>query len=143
MLQEEYGAENVTSTTIPPLSGKNVRLAGGEHPVTGIVFNEKGFPIFDDVAVYDTRLPIDQFRFTSYTGQMKMATGDLASAISRGQVPASRFTPQQLQNIIDGSSTIDGYTWHHHQDTGRMQLVPRDIHAQTGHVGWESMSEGR
>ncbi|OTX31255.1 hypothetical protein BK717_21870 [Bacillus thuringiensis serovar malayensis] len=27
------------------------------------------------------------------------------------------------------------YTWHHHQDTGRMQLVDYQIHHDTGHTG--------
>jgi hypothetical protein len=31
--------------------------------------------------------------------------------------------------------TPEGYTWHHHQDGKTMQLVPRDIHSQTGHTG--------
>ncbi|WP_430624869.1 HNH endonuclease [Pseudomonas viridiflava] len=26
---------------------------------------------------------------------------------------------------------MDGYTWHHHQDSGRMQLVPELIHKKT------------
>ena len=30
---------------------------------------------------------------------------------------------------------IDKLTWHHHQDTGRMQLIPFDIHDLTGHIG--------
>ncbi|MDR1402017.1 MAG: HNH endonuclease [Puniceicoccales bacterium] len=25
--------------------------------------------------------------------------------------------------------------WHHHQDVGRMQLVPENIHEDVGHVG--------
>ncbi|WP_417696190.1 HNH endonuclease [Pseudomonas sp.] len=29
---------------------------------------------------------------------------------------------------------MDGYTWHHHQDSGRMQLVPELIHKKTGHI---------
>jgi filamentous hemagglutinin len=74
---------------------------------------------------------------------MQLATKDLAAAIDRGEISASKFTPQQLQEIKSGSSTIEGYTWHHHQDTGRMQLVPRDLHRQTGHVGGEGMAKGK
>jgi hypothetical protein len=33
----------------------------------------------------------------------------------------------------------DGYTWHHHQDHGRMQLIPREIHEATGHTGGFSL----
>ncbi|MBO2930305.1 MULTISPECIES: HNH endonuclease [Pseudomonadaceae] len=37
---------------------------------------------------------------------------------------------------------MDGYTWHHHQDSGRMQLVPELIHSKTGHIGGEAMGGG-
>ncbi|MDR1488612.1 MAG: HNH endonuclease [Holosporales bacterium] len=38
-----------------------------------------------------------------------------------------------------GLEKIDGYTWHHHQDVGRMQLVPEKIHADTGHFGGDAL----
>jgi len=38
------------------------------------------------------------------------------------------------------SRTPAGYTWHHHQQSGRMQLVERNIHAQTGHTGGFSLN---
>jgi len=34
-------------------------------------------------------------------------------------------------------------TWHHHQDSGRMQLIPSDIHNNINHVGGNAMSQGR
>ncbi|MEM4725110.1 MAG: HNH endonuclease, partial [Candidatus Hadarchaeum sp.] len=142
-LEDRYGADNVVSTTVPPSNAPNVKLAGQSHPETGIVFDNRGFPIFDDVAVFDTRLPIDDFRGASYTDQMKMATRELNEAIKNGQIPTDSFTPVQLREIEKESSTIPGYTWHHHQDTGRMQLVPRDVHQATGHSGWESMHKGQ
>ncbi|MFQ6350697.1 HNH endonuclease [Pseudomonas sp. R11F] len=39
--------------------------------------------------------------------------------------------------------TLFSHTWHHHQDTGRMQLVPEAFHNGARHVGWESMSKGQ
>jgi hypothetical protein len=27
------------------------------------------------------------------------------------------------------------YTWHHHEDFSRMQLVPESLHSATGHDG--------
>ena len=38
-------------------------------------------------------------------------------------------------SLNSGGKGIDKLTWHHHQDTGRMQLIPRDKHNETGHVG--------
>ncbi|WP_457649304.1 HNH endonuclease [Profundibacter sp.] len=31
--------------------------------------------------------------------------------------------------------TPSGYTWHHHQELGIMQLVPSDIHNVIKHIG--------
>ena len=42
-----------------------------------------------------------------------------------------------------GTSKIPNYTWHHHQDTGRMQLINEDLHHDTGHIGWRAMSKGK
>jgi filamentous hemagglutinin len=61
-LESIYGRDNVVSTTVPPIDGRNVHLAGQRHPVTGVVFDNKGFPIFDDMTAFDTRLPIDAFK---------------------------------------------------------------------------------
>jgi hypothetical protein len=33
------------------------------------------------------------------------------------------------------NQTPNGYTWHHHQTTGRMQLVESKVHMKTGHTG--------
>jgi filamentous hemagglutinin len=141
-LESTYGRDNVLSTTVPPVDGRNVHLAGQRHPVTGVVFDNRGFPIFDDVAAFDTRISIDTFKSASYEGQMKLATKDLLGAIQQGQVKASSFTAKQLQQISAGAKKIDGYTWHHHQDSGRMQLVPELIHSKTGHIGGEAMGGG-
>lgn len=119
-----------------------MHLAGQRHPVTGVVFDNRGFPIFDDVAAFDTRISIDAFKAASYEGQMKLATKDLLGAIQQGQVKASSFTSTQLQQISAGAKKIDGYTWHHHQDSGRMQLVPELVHKKTGHIGGEAMGGG-
>ncbi|WP_423245240.1 HNH endonuclease [Escherichia marmotae] len=38
---------------------------------------------------------------------------------------------------------MPNYTWHHHQDLGRMQLVQTKFHGKTGHLGGDKMSQGR
>ena len=74
---------------------------------------------------------------------MRLATKNLAEAIRKGQVRSSSFNSEQLKAIGKGQAKIPDYTWHHHQDTGRMQLVPEKLHHDTGHIGWEAMSKGR
>ena len=31
--------------------------------------------------------------------------------------------------------TPNGYTWHHHEDTQTMQLIPQDLHDEIRHTG--------
>ncbi|MER0467173.1 HNH endonuclease [Bacillus cabrialesii subsp. cabrialesii] len=42
---------------------------------------------------------------------------------------------------------MNGHTWHHHQDPGRMQLVDQKVHRKTGHTGgrhlWGGGSKNR
>ncbi|WP_305729660.1 HNH endonuclease [Pseudomonas sp. PDM24] len=114
-------------------------MAGQRHPVTGVVFDNRGFPIFYDVATFDTTISNDLFKAASYRQQMKLATKDLFQAIQQGQVKKSSFSAQQLQQIEMGARKIDGYTWHQHQDNGRMQLIPEMVHKKTGHIGGEAM----
>lgn len=87
---------------------RNGNLAGGVHPKTGIPFDAQGYPDFSGVTT--KTVTIDQ---TGTRG------GDFAAA----------------NKAAGYDSTPEGMTWHHHQDGTTMQLVPRDIHAQTGHTG--------
>ena len=149
-LEQKYGKENVVSTTVPPTSKPNVKLAGQHKDIvlkdgtpSRIVFDKKGYPIFDDAAKYETHIPIDKFRSSSYSGQMKLGSQDLSQQIKSGKISSNQFTEAQLKAIHAGNAKIPDYTWHHHQDTGRMQLVPTDVHEGARHVGWESMHKGQ
>ncbi len=142
-LEQRYGKQNVKSSTVPPSNGKNVKLANQSHPKTGVPFDSKGFPNFEKDVKYDTRINTKEFRSKGSTGQMRLATKDLAEAIQKGQVRKSSFNTEQLRAIEKGKAKIPGYTWHHHQDTGRMQLIGEDLHHDTGHIGWEAMNKGR
>lgn len=70
------------------------------------------------------------------TGKLKHTGQPLASG-NRGQ----HF---KVANIIreggknppnEGSSSPAGWTWHHHADKGRMQLINREVHAAFAHRG--------
>ncbi|SUX21942.1 Protein of uncharacterised function (DUF1557) [Cardiobacterium valvarum] len=64
--ENNFTAANVTSTTVPPVNMKNVRLAGKRHPETGVPFDLKGFPIFDKYAKFDTKIEYSVFNSASY-----------------------------------------------------------------------------
>lgn len=91
---------------------RNSHLAGGKHPKTGIPFDKNGFPDFSSVSVANVKI--------KYTGSRPK---DFKSA---NEAAGYKTTPE-------------GYTWHHHQDGTTMQLVPTNIHAQTGHTGGYSL----
>lgn len=44
------------------------------------------------------------------------------------------LTEENVKDLLAGRN-IRGFTWHHHQQFGRMQLVPTSLHQQIGHVG--------
>ncbi|MGY3804336.1 hemagglutinin repeat-containing protein [Pigmentibacter ruber] len=160
-MKDRHGKDNVSSTTVPPLNKPNVKMAGKSLTVeTGtakevwsdkenkfvmqnetvkIVFDKKGYPIFDDVMKVEVRIPAKEFRDLNYEKQMVASTLALKEMIENSQISKSTFTEQQLKDIFAGKPRFEGYTWHHHQDTGRMQLVPRDIHKKVAHIGWEGM----
>ncbi len=94
---------------------RNGKLAGTKHPISGVPFDQSGFPDFSQWVMKDVRV--------APTGNPR---ADFAAA----------------NRAAGYSDTPAGYTWHHHQDSGRMQLVPTDLHARTAHTGGASLWAG-
>ena len=100
----------------------------------GVEFDVLGFPVFKgDNLKFEFDLPSNLI-VSPDKNQFEACTMALDKAIKDGLVPESMFTPNQLQDIIDGMPKIEGLTWHHHQVTGKMQLVPSIVH-NTNHLG--------
>ena len=111
-MAEGKGAAVVAAKVVDAevVATRNAHLAGGVHPKTGVPFDAKGFPDFKAAGVVKSEVSINA------TGTR---SGDFSAA---NKAAGFKKTPK-------------GYTWHHHQDGTTMQLVPRKIHAQTGHDG--------
>lgn len=134
---------------------RNDSLGGTKHPVTGVPFEEKPIVTSDgkeDVGVFpvftseiDVCLP-DELLQASDREQFDYCNGKLKEAVENDPELAKKFTPEQIEQIQNGE-TPDGYTWHHNEETGKMQLVDSDVHAKTGHTGgrtiWGGGSECR
>ncbi|SES34564.1 HNH endonuclease, partial [Corynebacterium cystitidis] len=102
-----------------------------------IPFNDRGFPEFDSVVV---ELP---------------ATADGATSVTRGDftLPSElhESTVYQQEKWLDSQMGITaeqrsakGWTWHHHEDLGRMQLVPSSVHGDVRHTGgWAIWGGGK
>ncbi len=120
-MQEVVGSTPIFSTiagsleTVEGGEGKpntrNGKLSGSVHPETGVPF-VKGFPDFSNY----------------------LYKGGANNVIIKPT--GSRVGDAAAANKIAGyANTPEGHVWHHHQITGRMQLVNEKIHAQTGHTG--------
>ncbi|AJC23711.1 MULTISPECIES: T7SS effector LXG polymorphic toxin [Bacillus] len=122
---------------------KNGHLKNDVHPITGIPYDKNGFPIFEPVA----EVKIDKSLYLEKdTVQFKKATELLLQEINKNPELKNHFTEMQLKQILKGKKP-KGFTWHHHQNEGIMQLVDSDIHGKTGHTGgrniWGGGSEYR
>ncbi|MFB7371361.1 LamG-like jellyroll fold domain-containing protein [Streptomyces sp. NPDC056222] len=96
-----------------PVGPINAHLAGGTHPVTGVPFDAQGFPDFSghrDPNTPDVNITL--------TGDRKK---DFAAADK-----AAGINPKYRKGK---------WTWNHHQNCGKMQLVDMKIHSKTGHTG--------
>ncbi len=125
----------VKSSTLPNRNKPNIKLAGKKHPVTNVVFDKRGFPIFDDKAIYDTRLSKTIYTIKDPKYHMRACTRELREKINSGAIDKKLFNESQLNAIKKGEDKIPGYTWHHHQDFGRMQLISEELHNKTKHIG--------
>ncbi len=143
------------SENVKRIPCRNGDLAGTEHPVTGVTFQEKTvknadgsevtgvFPEFD--TLFEAQLPEDLLKASDKKQEIE-CNKQLKNAIENNPKLREKFSPEQMEQILNGD-TPDGYTWHHHEDTGKMQLVDTVEHARTGHTGgrsiWGGGSENR
>jgi hypothetical protein len=124
----------------------NEDLEGKEHPVTGVPYEkdtlpdgrEGVFPKFPNIA--EVQLPEELHQATD-AKQFKACNEDLKEQIKNNPELRAKFTPEQIEQIENGR-TPSGYTWHHHQQDGKMQLVPTDIHDKSAHTGGKALWGG-
>ena len=127
----------------------NQKYEGMEHPVTGVPFErqtiehegkkiEGVFPKFEATA--EVRLPGESY-LESDAKQFNICNADLKQQIEHNPELKNKFDSKQLEQIEYGR-TPSGYTWHHHQEPGRMQLISTDVHDKTAHTGGRSIWGG-
>lgn len=132
--------------TIPTRNG---HLEGEKHPVTDVPFERKTvetpegekegvFPVFESMA--DVQLP-DELLEEKDWKQFDYCNEKLKEEIQSNPELKEKFTEEQLEQIDDGE-TPDGYTWHHNEEKGKMELVDSETHAKTGHTGGKSVWGG-
>ena len=127
----------------------NESMAGMENEV-GVCYVEKvvningveitivvpEFPSCFEITVPDELLQADD------EALFRHCTLELQEAIKQDPELASKFTPNQLEQIETGAPRISGWTWHHAEECGRMQLVQTKIHEVSRHTGGKSIWGG-
>ncbi len=132
------------------LDCRNSNMEGTRHPTTGVSFEHKlisikgvmvegVFPKFQSIV--ELRLPERLYRATE-SEQFRYLNAQLQEAIEKDVWLYERFTEQQIKVIKNGRNPA-GFTWHHNESCGVMQLVETAKHAATGHTGGDSIWCGR
>ncbi len=129
----------------------NAHLEGTIHPETGIKYIRKTvvlngievegvFPEFN--SVFECDLPNDLLK-ASDDDQFTYCMEKLKEALKNDPELRSKFSEKQLERIIKGvPPRIPGYTWHHNEVTGKMELVKDTEHSKSNHTGGKSMWGG-
>lgn len=112
--------------------------AGKIHKKAKIKFDMNGFPKFK--SYYTLYLKVTDYKksreFHFYYANRKLYKKALKNKKIR-----KLFTKSELDELKRGN-TPHKYTWHHHQNRGKMQLVSRKIHSEVNHIGGYSIWGG-
>ncbi len=73
--------------------------------------------------------------------QESFANKELKEKVQNDPEFAKQFNDEQLEQIENGD-TPDGYTWHHNEEPGKMQLVSTEDHNNNGHTGGKAVWGG-
>ena len=136
---------------------RNDHLSGYEHPETGVPFIDKTvalpnghivegvFPVFDET--FNVMIA-EELYLESDDVHFEVANDTLYQAIVENPNLANElgYSQVDVQSLANGQ-TPEGYTWHHNEEPGVLQLVDEETHAQTSHTGgraiWGGGSEYR
>ena len=93
-----------------------------------IRFDENGFPAFK--TKFETLLDAIHIGSRSRPGHYRAANQKLLQAIEAEPALARELglSRSSIESLRTSARAPDGYAWHHHQDVGRMQLVPDGDH---------------
>ncbi|MCR4782556.1 MAG: HNH endonuclease [Lachnospiraceae bacterium] len=96
------------------------------------------FPEFK--SVFTTHLP-DNILMSSDKVQFNHCVKNLQNEIKNNPGLSNHFSSRQLDQIKTGK-TPGGYTWHHNEQLGKMELVKTDIHDMAKHTGGRAIWGG-
>lgn len=129
-------------------SCRNEKYENSEHP-SGVQFERKVIVVEGqnyEVVVpnfpheFEMILP-EELHIAPDREQFDACNKALKEEVAKNLDLREKFTDEQIEQIENGDRP-DGYVWHHAENPGQMQLVPRDVHDQTGHTGGKSFWGG-
>lgn len=141
--EEIDSGESLTLDNSQLIETRNDSLVGEEHPVTDVPFEEKNitlpsgesiqgiFPDFEEE--YSIQMPESMY-LENDNAHFFYANHSLAEYINQNPEFASHFSNSQIEQIYS-NQTPDGYTWHHSEEPGKLELVNSEIHEKTAHTG--------
>ena len=104
---------------------------------TKVRFDSKGFPKFK--AYYTVKL---RKKYWKESRERHFYIANKMLCEDNKAVKKLKLSRKQIQELKQ-YKTPSGYTWHHHQDAGMLQLVDSEIHEKTGHHGGYSIWGGK
>ncbi|MCU8061019.1 HNH endonuclease [Shewanella oncorhynchi] len=96
------------------------------------------FPQFN--SAIDVQLPEELIQARD-TAQAEYANEALKEKVDSDPAFAKQFSNEQLEQIENGE-TPDGYTWHHNEEPGKMQLISTEDHNNNRHTGGKAIWGG-
>lgn len=96
------------------------------------------FPQFN--SAIDVQLPEELIQARD-SAQAEYANEALKEKVDNDPEFAKQFSEEQLEQIENGE-TPDGYTWHHSEEYGEMQLISTDDHNNNRHTGGKAIWGG-
>ena len=131
------------------LKTRNEKLADSIHLDSGVKYVRKVVDIFGNMvegvfpkfmSEFTTTLP-DNMLKASDRDQFNYCISKLQEAIKNNPEIKKRFSPRQLEQIASGK-TPSGFTWHHNEDVGKMELVDSKTHDAAKHTGGRALWGG-
>lgn len=107
-------------------------MANKTEKKTNTRFDDKGFPKFKNV-FFEMKLNWKDIN-KSRDVHFNRASKALYEKTQKDKRFAKKFTKQELE-IFKKGKVPSKFTWHHHQERGRMQLVLTEIHSKVSHKG--------
>ena len=119
------------------LPGTDVKYVRKTLDIKGTII-EGVFPEFK--SLFTTYLP-DNLLLASDKVQFSHCVKSLQNEIKNNPGFSKQFSPRQLEQIKAGK-TPGGYTWHHNEQLGKMELVKSDVHDIAKHTGGRAIWGG-